>query len=214
MMCMTMKNSQVICSRRLIVVITVLFTIALLLAGCDTSANGSGKDGKTDVTEVNILKMCDEMGIGRQFAKELYAQLSDSGLKGEITYIAVWTNSSGEDYYRIRTYDQKREVYLSGEAVVRLTDGDVVYYDISPDTAPDTGHIIDGETDETSGTAADTAGTQKIEVILNKRSKKYHYPGCRSIADISDGNMETRIVSDISELIDEGYSPCGICAKD
>lgn len=46
--------------------------------------------------------------------------------------------------------------------------------------------------------------------VLNTNSKKFHYPGCRSVKKIAPQNYAT---SDSSRdtLISQGYSPCGNC---
>lgn len=46
--------------------------------------------------------------------------------------------------------------------------------------------------------------------ILNTNSKKFHYPSCSGAAKIKDSN-KAEFSGDRSDLIDEGYSPCGIC---
>lgn len=59
----------------------------------------------------------------------------------------------------------------------------------------------------------DTSDTgTEMDFVLNKKSKKYHLPGCKSIADISQGNrVDYRGTR--AELASMGYSPCGICGK-
>lgn len=46
--------------------------------------------------------------------------------------------------------------------------------------------------------------------VLNKNTKKFHYPDCSSVKDIQEKNREETIKSR-DELIAEGYAPCGRC---
>ncbi len=46
--------------------------------------------------------------------------------------------------------------------------------------------------------------------ILNTNSKKFHHPDCSSVSKISENNKQ-EYTGTREELIDDGYSPCGIC---
>lgn len=48
------------------------------------------------------------------------------------------------------------------------------------------------------------------EYILNINSKKFHKPNCSSVDKISEHNKKDKKCSR-EELINEGYTPCGIC---
>lgn len=59
-----------------------------------------------------------------------------------------------------------------------------------------------------------TTKKQKIEVIVNTSTNKYHLdPYCRAVAQMNDSNKKKMSVSDVSELKNKGYDPCGICSK-
>ena len=51
---------------------------------------------------------------------------------------------------------------------------------------------------------------EDVEYILNTRSKKFHLPDCSGAENISENNKET-YYGKRSELLENGYSPCGIC---
>jgi|GEM_PF-523520 len=55
-----------------------------------------------------------------------------------------------------------------------------------------------------------TASQAKVSYVLNKNTKKFHYKDCSAVSRISKKNIEYRTCTR-QELIDEGYSPCGIC---
>lgn len=64
-----------------------------------------------------------------------------------------------------------------------------------------------------SSTEPETEGTESAEArdyVLNKNTKKFHFPDCGSVSQIKESNRSdyhgTR-----QELLDRGYSPCGRC---
>lgn len=54
----------------------------------------------------------------------------------------------------------------------------------------------------------DTVETQNY--VLNTNTKKFHYPSCRSVKQMSDKNRQD-VVANRDELIAQGYDPCGNC---
>ena len=46
--------------------------------------------------------------------------------------------------------------------------------------------------------------------VLNTSSKKFHLPDCSGVESMSDANRQDH-TGDRQTLIDQGYSPCGIC---
>lgn len=51
---------------------------------------------------------------------------------------------------------------------------------------------------------------KEASYVLNKSSKKFHYPSCSSVASIKDGNKEYYKGSREGLILD-GYAPCGSC---
>jgi DNA-entry nuclease len=71
-----------------------------------------------------------------------------------------------------------------------------------PDTNTDTGKETEKETEKET-----TSGTK---YVLNTSSKKFHYPDCGSVKQMSDKNRaESNLTRD--ELMAQGYEPCGNC---
>lgn len=62
--------------------------------------------------------------------------------------------------------------------------------------------------DDSQTTASGDGSAQTY--VLNTNSKKFHDPDCGSVADISGSNKETYKGSR-SDLIKQGYAPCGNC---
>lgn len=59
-----------------------------------------------------------------------------------------------------------------------------------------------------SSAEADTAGNR--DFVLNTRTKKFHTPDCKNVADIQEGNRKGYKGSR-EELVEDGYVPCGWC---
>lgn len=53
--------------------------------------------------------------------------------------------------------------------------------------------------------------TQKIEIIVNKSTKKFHYTYCSYVSRMKEENKLTIFVSSLSEAEDMGYSHCSYC---
>lgn len=58
--------------------------------------------------------------------------------------------------------------------------------------------------------AADSQTQEQQTYILNSSSKKFHTPDCSSVAKIGESNKQTYTGSR-SDLLAQGYQPCGIC---
>lgn len=58
--------------------------------------------------------------------------------------------------------------------------------------------------------AADSSSAQSQTYVLNTSSKKFHLPTCDSAAKISDANRSEQ-QAERSDLIAQGYEPCGRC---
>ena len=56
----------------------------------------------------------------------------------------------------------------------------------------------------------DTASSGGTEYILNTNTRRFHLPSCSSVSEMNASNKET-YRGDRADLIEEGYSPCGIC---
>ena len=56
----------------------------------------------------------------------------------------------------------------------------------------------------------DNRNEQSQTYILNKNTKKIHYPWCSSVDDMAEHNKQ-EFTGDINEIISQGYSPCKRC---
>ena len=55
-----------------------------------------------------------------------------------------------------------------------------------------------------------TALSQSARYVLNTHTKKFHYPDCPSVEQMSDKNKDFTDATR-EELISRGYTPCGRC---
>lgn len=70
--------------------------------------------------------------------------------------------------------------------------------------------IKDNDSNATTDESTSTVATDQIEYVLNNSSKKFHLPDCQAVKRMSDSNKEYSS-SSRKNLIEAGYSPCGIC---
>lgn len=118
-----------------------------------------------------------------------------------------------------------RGVQMEGESVEDKGGGvlfNVYCYNVEPGVTIDyaTGYThADGTGGTTSSSASSSAastsssGSQDETVqtyVINKRNKKFHKPDCSGVAHMSEANKQT-VNAKRSDLISQGYSPCGIC---
>ena len=68
------------------------------------------------------------------------------------------------------------------------------------------------EVPQVSAPAQTTSGSEEDtqQYVLNTSSKKFHLPDCSGVESMSPSNRQDYTGSR-QELIDQGYSPCGIC---
>ena len=115
-------------SKRFCILLCILLLAVLLLVflSCGVNADQHGTS-EFDAASGAVAMICEKTGLDGDTASELYRLVVESGLVGELKYVTVWTDAeSGEPYYRLRTNDGKREVYIDGGVVIRITDGDIV----------------------------------------------------------------------------------------
>ncbi|WP_243111820.1 DNA/RNA non-specific endonuclease [Butyrivibrio sp. CB08] len=99
---------------------------------------------------------------------------------------------------------------------------EISYANGSNKLAPETSREVDGSSfiitggDSGNGSVRSSAGSEVSDIpaettyILNKNSKKFHYPDCESVSDMKEKN---KVYSDKSrdEIIADGYKPCKRC---
>ncbi len=78
----------------------------------------------------------------------------------------------------------------------------------APEAAPDTNTDIAAPAAAVATT--ETATPQGMDYILNTNTKKFHYPGCKSVKQMKDKNKQA-FHGSRDEAISMGYSPCGNC---
>lgn len=148
--------------------ILLFAALLLILSSCGVNADQRGT-GKFDPTSGAVAMICEKTELDGDTASELYRLVVESGLVGELKYVTVWTDAeSGEPYYRLRTNDGKREVYIDGGEIIRITDGDIIYLDKNTDieTSPDTSSELTSNADNV--TTEDMPGNTESEAPLTE----------------------------------------------
>ena len=67
-----------------------------------------------------------------------------------------------------------------------------------------------GSEETQDSNSADDSNQQGTQYVLNTNTKKFHYPDCSSVEQMSERNKK-EVTSSRNEIIDQGYSPCGRC---
>lgn len=62
-------------------------------------------------------------------------------------------------------------------------------------------------------TTKSTTNSQKIEFIVNTQTGVFHYPSCRHVKAMKEGNKKTIKSESIEKMEQQGYKPCGTCIK-
>jgi hypothetical protein len=69
----------------------------------------------------------------------------------------------------------------------------------------------DGVRDANSGGGSETViPSGSVSYVVNTNTGKFHYPSCKSVEKIKDKNRMD-YTGTRSELISQGYEPCGSC---
>lgn len=87
--------------------------------------------------------------------------------------------------------------------VERNIDADTLSSNTRPTPVPKT-----NKNPSTSNTVEEN--TTEIKYILNINTKKFHYPRCSSVGQMSEKNKKVTNLSR-EEVISQGYNPCGNC---
>lgn len=120
--------------------------------------------------------------------------------------------TDGHVLYRVTPYFRgdnlvANGVLMEGWSVEDEGEGvcfNVYAYNVQP------GVSIDYATGDNCAVPADGTPTASETYVLNTNSKKFHTPGCGSVANISANNRQ-EFTGSRDDLISQGYTPCGSC---
>ena len=99
---------------------------------------------------------------------------------------------------------------------------EINYSDGSNKLSPDANKVVDGSFftitggDSGNGSVRSSTGNEASDIpagttyVINKNSKKFHYPSCESVSDMKEKNKEFTDKSR-DELVQKGLSPCKRC---
>lgn len=103
--------------------------------------------------------------------------------------------------YAEKVSEKAYEAAMEAEPVARLSGEDLSLYRLGFAAGYDAARAPE----ETR------AAIPKTETyVLNKNTKKFHLPSCRSVKQIKDKNKQT-FTGTRQQVINKGYSPCAIC---
>ena len=160
------------------------------------------KEGENDILQSGINIDVDVIKIGHHGSRSSSTNAFLSALSPEYAIISCGTdNSYGhphlETLLTLRGMDvQIYRTDVQGTVIMYINNGNIIF-----NTSPSTNYK-DGDGVE--------AVLYTGNYILNTKTKKFHYPTCEHVNDISDSNKET-IAQNRDFLIEQGYTPCGSC---
>lgn len=95
--------------------------------------------------------------------------------------------------------------------IIATTDGKDISWSLEPTTdySSGSGHQSSSYNDNSS-VVVPSGNTQSANYILNKNTKKFHYPDCGSVSRMSEKNKEY-FTGTRDEVISRGYDSCGNC---
>jgi len=84
------------------------------------------------------------------------------------------------------------------------------HLDEGASTEPSQNDTADKSDMEQGNSTDDEQVSKDIDYVLNTNTKKFHYPSCSSVDDMSEKNKQ-EYTGSREDLIAKGYSPCGRC---
>ena len=119
--------------------------------------------------------------------------------------------------YRVTPIFQEDELVARGVLMEGLSVEDggegicfcVYAYNVQPGIVIDYA-IGDSWLEEEDQPQETTNASEGTAYVININSGKFHLPTCSSVEDMSPSNRQD-YVGDRQELLDQGYTPCGIC---
>lgn len=88
------------------------------------------------------------------------------------------------------------------------------YTTVTTTVAPTTTEDAEETTVTTDTTTPTTTLLQESIIILNTSSKRFHInPQCSAVKQMDPKNYAERPGDQVEIVMQEGYTPCGICAK-
>lgn len=198
-------------------------SIVIKLSYGDTSFifTGDAEHGEEqDIVESGSDLSCDVLSIGHHGSNDSTSRDFLHRLMPEYAVISCGRDNQhghpgAETMERIQAINAK--IFRTDEqgTIIVTSDGKSLNWNTAPSENYKSG-ISDQspavwET-EASSTAyhAQTQGHTAADYILNKNSRKFHSPGCKSIKSINPANYE-EYEGTRDALIAKGYNPCGNC---
>ena len=97
-----------------------------------------------------------------------------------------------------------------GTEVYALSNGGSYSGSEAGQSSSDTGSGSDSQALQGTDSSAESTDSNAQTYILNTNTKKFHLPGCKSVAQMAEHNKK-EVTETRDQLLAEGYSPCGNC---
>lgn len=131
-----------------------------------------------------------------------------------MTVIVCLDNANGMMFNHRR---QSRDANVVKDILKTINGASLYCYNVQPDISinyatGDSSFAGTQQTEPPKQTEQSNPPAQNVEstYILNVNTKKFHYPSCSSVKQMSDKNKQTYTGSR-DDLISQGYDPCKKC---
>lgn len=167
------------------------------------------QDAERDMAASGQDLSCDVYVVGHHGSSSSTSEELLEAASPRYAFLSVGAdNAYGHPTEQTMTALQQHGVALyrtdkQGEITV-YSDGENCWFSTSPceDWTPGSQTVSD--------TPLATAPPQSARYVLNTHTKKFHYPDCPSVEQMSDKNKDSTDATR-EELISRGYTPCGRC---
>lgn len=144
-------------------------------------------------------------------AEVVYVYKNIGQLRVEVTGLNAGTTKMHIESLDGAIKSNEIEIEVIGETPSILAKEETSTQTTSPETT--TEKVNAEETTEKKKTTTKETTTEKeeIEFIVNTETGKFHYPSCRHVKTMNEGNKKTVKAESVKEMENKGYSPCGTC---
>lgn len=204
------------------------YSIAICITDGDTRFLITGDaeaDSEAEICSTGLLSDCDVYVMGHHGSG---TSTSWELLQTAVPEYAVLSCGAGNSYGHphVESMEKLQAMDISllrtdkQGTIIASTDSSSLSWNVSPcndytpgDSSDKPAQPQQSSSAASASSAADNASHTadvSTEYILNISTKKFHYPGCRSVAQMKETNKKSSSESRDS-LISQGYSPCGNC---
>lgn len=185
-------------------------TYTLSLDGQSMKREMSFKVLDTKSPQIDFVDKAPKIDVGTDYNPTQNISFVKDPVDGELALVESAPESKGsrpgeEVFYDKGWYTVEGNVDTAVAGVYSI---DVNAADIHGNTAHRTFDVTVAAPEQKEGAADQAAKAHPY--VLNKKTLKFHHPGCRSVKQMKDENRQD-VTKTRDEVIAMGYEPCGIC---